>query len=506
MARYRQSDTEYGQNLFIQINLAEQLLPETFEWTLNEAVNELDLREFDADHQNDREGRPAVNPRSLFKLVLYGYSRGILSSRKLENLAQNNIIAKALTHDECPDHSTIAEFVSGSSEKIAGIFGQILNLCNELKLIQGSMFAIDGCRLPSNASKEWSGTHERLREKQEKYEKYAKELLREHGENDRMSKKERERLEKGAEKKQKAAERIRKFLAANEPRIGVSGGEIQSNVTDNESAKIKGPHGVIQGYTGIAAADGKKQVIVVAEAYGTDYEGGEFAPMLDNVRETMEDLTGEEKPLEKALVLLDSNYFSEDNLQAAKDRGIEVLIPDVDFRSRDERFDGRPHHKEKEKDEKKFEFDDFKYDEGDNSYTCPEGKKLICRGMTGLSHHRKARRYAVKEGECLGCPSIERCMKRRGGKKPHRTLYLTEDNEEWLSEQMRKKIDMPENKRVYSHRMEIIEPCFGNIEYCKGMNRFTLRGKKKVDGQWKLYCMVHNIGKCVGRYRKRMAS
>jgi hypothetical protein len=97
-------------------------------------------------------------------------------------------------------------------------------------------------------------------------------------------------------------------------------------------------------------------------------------------------------------------------------------------------------------------------------------------------------------------------MKRRGGKKPRRTLYLTEDNEDWLSGQMRKKIDMPENKRLYSHRMGIIEPCFANIEYCKGMNRFTLRGKKKVDGQWKLYCMVHNIGKCAGKYERRRAS
>jgi transposase len=185
MARYRQSDIEYGQNLFIQVNLAEQLIPETFEWTLNEAVNGLDLREFDAHYQNDREGRPAVNPRSLLKLVLYGYSRGILSSRGLEALAGHNIIAKALAGDECPDHSTIAEFVSGNGEEVAGIFGQILHLCHKLHLIQGKMFAIDGCRLPSNAAKEWSGTHKKLREKQEKYEKHAKALMTEHRKNDR---------------------------------------------------------------------------------------------------------------------------------------------------------------------------------------------------------------------------------------------------------------------------------------------------------------------------------
>jgi hypothetical protein len=76
----------------------------------------------------------------------------------------------------------------------------------------------------------------------------------------------------------KKAAYIRQFLEANrgKERIGESGNEIQSNVTDNGSAKIKGPHGVIHGYTGIAAADSKAQVIVCAEAHGTDCEGGYF--------------------------------------------------------------------------------------------------------------------------------------------------------------------------------------------------------------------------------------
>ncbi|MDR1328286.1 MAG: transposase [Oscillospiraceae bacterium] len=89
------------------------------------------------------------------------------------------------------------------------------------------------------------------------------------------------------------------------------------------------------------------------------------------------------------------------------------------------------------------------------------------------------------------------CVSR--GKSPHRTLYLTEENDEWLSEQMRRRIDSPEGKELYSHRMGIIEPCFANMEYCKGMNRFTLRTKRKVNAQWLLYCLVHNIGKCAPR-------
>ena len=61
-----------------------------------------------------------------------------------------------------------------------------------------------------------------------------------------------------------------------------------------------------------------------------------------------------------------------------------------------------------------------------------------------------------------------------------------------LSEKMREKIDDPAYRELYSRRQQIIEPVFSDIEYCKGMDRFTLRGREKVDIQWKLYCIVHN--------------
>jgi hypothetical protein len=68
-----------------------------------------------------------------------------------------------------------------------------------------------------------------------------------------------------------------------------------------------------------------------------------------------------------------------------------------------------------------------------------------------------------------------------------------------LSEGMREKIDKGKYRALYGRRMQIIEPCFGDMRYCKGMDRFTLRGKRKVNIQWLMQSMVHNIGKCIGR-------
>ncbi|GHU43433.1 hypothetical protein FACS1894190_13910 [Spirochaetia bacterium] len=314
---------------------------------------------------------------------------------------------------------------------------------------------------------------------------------------------EREREKKAAGKLTEKAGYIKNFLkeTGEKKKTGASGKEAQSNVTDRESAKIKGPHGVIQGYNGIAIADGKARVIVATEAFGTGYEGGEFENMLTNLENNMKAVSGKEDTPEESLLLGDTNYFSESNPQAAKDKNIDVIIPDSNFRRRDERFNSRKEggagNETGEAAKGKFAVGDFKYNDGDNSYTCPNGKKLLYRGKSKLRHGRKAGRYSVKEGECRGCPGIERCIKLKDKSKQEgvrKTIIYDRDS---LSAKMRERIDGKEGRSLYSHRARIIEPCFADIEYCKGMNRFTLRGKLKVNGQWLLYCMVHNIGKRV---------
>jgi transposase len=158
MAKYKRSDAAAGQEMFLAVNLKEQLLPKTFEHTLNGLIDkEIDVSEFDNEYKNDKTGSPGINPQTLLKPVLCGYSRGKQSSRKIEELSKHSIIAKALTGDIEIDHSAIADFVSGNSEKLKKVFTRVLPACGGLDLTGGEKFAIDGRRLPSNAAKEWSG-------------------------------------------------------------------------------------------------------------------------------------------------------------------------------------------------------------------------------------------------------------------------------------------------------------------------------------------------------------
>ena len=504
MARYKDYDRTQG--MFLTVDLGKQLVPGTFEWTVDHVVDRLDLSGFDTAYNNDETGAKAYPPAMLLKLLLYCYSRGINSSRRIEAACAENIVAKALAADAEPDHATIAHFISANADRFAEVFSQVTVYCGELGLIGGDMFAIDGCKLPSNASKELSGTLEDFRKKKADLEKLGKKLAKQHRERDRkesgkLNKTCRSFIEEKAyheqhiERIEKKLAKLEGFLATAEPRKGSGGGEVQSNITDSESAKIKGAHGYIQGYNGIAVADSANQVIVAADAVGSGSEAGSFPAMLEKLETAMQEVTGEEKPLKDALVTGDTGYYSEANLREAAEREIEVLIPDPQFRKRDPQFAGRKGHVEPQR----YTAKDFSHDAEQNTWKCPAGKTLEYKGHVELNRN-SGEKYQAKSRDCKACGQRGRCITPRGGRGDSpRTLYLADRaTEQTYSDAMREKIDDPVYRELYGRRMQIIEPVFADITRNKKLDRFTLRGKIKVAAQWLLYCMVHNIGKCRG--------
>ena len=183
MAKYKKYS--YNQARFIPIHFDKQILPGTFEYTLSYLIdNEIDLSLFDSRYNNDDTGAPAYDPSILLKIVLYAYSRGIVSSRKISRCCQENIIFMALSADTRPHFTTIADFVSSMEDEVFGLFRDVLLVCDEMKLIGKDMFAIDGCKMPSNASKEWSGTKAEFTKKKRKVERAIRHILKKHREAD----------------------------------------------------------------------------------------------------------------------------------------------------------------------------------------------------------------------------------------------------------------------------------------------------------------------------------
>jgi transposase len=183
MAKYKPYDL--NQMKMIPLSYADQVVEGSFEHALSEIVEEhLDLGVFERRYRNDETGRPAYDPKILLKVILYGYYKGIISSRQLAEACRRNVVFMALSADTRPHFTTLAAFVSELDREIVGLFRDVLLYASELGLIGKEHFAVDGCKLPSNASKQWSGTHRELEEKRKKLERVAERIVERHREHD----------------------------------------------------------------------------------------------------------------------------------------------------------------------------------------------------------------------------------------------------------------------------------------------------------------------------------
>lgn len=506
MARYKRYD--YAQTMMVAVSLDEQLVPGSLEHTIHYVVEKrLDLRGFDQQRRNDETGRPGYDPRVLLKVVLLGYARGLLSSRKLEAVCQSNIIFMALTCGQRPDHSTIAEFVSGmGEERIGALFSQVLLVCAQEGLLGGTHFALDGYKLSSNAAKESSGTHADLRKKQQKLQQLVRESLRTHQRNDREPADAPPPAAPAARvaRLERQAARIERFLQENAPRVGRMGKEVQSNVTDNESAKMRSSHGIIQGYNANAMVDARHQVIVHAQAFGEGDDGAVAAPMLAGAQTHLAAAGCGASALAAKVVSADTGYFSTRNLEAFAGAKVDAYVPDPKFRQRDPRFgDARRHRRPTDKRKQQYKSkrrwfgpQDFKYDPSSQRLICPAGKRLYGTGReVSNAQGYRVSHYKAAKSACLTCALRLRCLQHPDSGQPRQVRLFHGRVTETLTSRMKAKIDTPAGRALYSRRLAIVEPVFGHIAAHKGMNRSTLRGTVKVNIQWKLYCLVHNLEK-----------
>jgi transposase len=504
MARYKPYD--YNQLMMIPVSLEEQLVPGTLEYAIHHLIEErIDTSFFDDRFCNDEEGRTAYDPKVLLKIVLFGYSRGIISSRPLERACGENVIFMALACGQRPDHSTIAAFISSMGEEISRLFTQVLLVCDEEGLLGGTHFSLDGLKLSSNASKEWSGTFADLEKKKENLERKVKEAIREHREADKRERKrhdtERERRKKRIQRLKRQAERIEKFLSENERKKGASGKEIQSNVTDNESAKMATSHGVIQGYNANALVDEKRQVVVHAQTFGEGEDGSHADPMLEGAKQNLSEV-GWEEPLKEKVISADTGYYSVENLEACRDQEVDAYIPDPKFRKRDSRFaEARRYRRSVDRRKQRYASkkrwfgpEDFRLDERTGKLICPAGETLYVKNRNfEIRGHRAIAYQGTKRG-CGNCKLRSKCL--RNPKTESRQVHVFYGHRPGsLTDAMKDKIDTEDGRRTYSKRLGIIEPVFGNLRACKKMDRFTLRGRIEVNIQWMLYCVVHNIEK-----------
>jgi transposase len=336
-----------------------------------DVTNELDLSAIYAEYErNEGRGLSAYHPLLLTRLLLYGYSTGMTSSRAIEKATYDNLAFRYLAADQHPDHDTIASFRQEHLEALAGLFVQALRLCSKAGLIKLGDIAIDGTRMLANASTRHSVSHQKLRE-QEQYWKAAVERLL--NEAQRKDEQEDQRFGKGQSAEllpeelahaQSRLERIRQAKAELEreaqqdlealgpgrkrgrPRKQDMGGlseeerrqlkkkkkklsrarknaqqpSRQYNFVDPDSRVMKdnGRKCFVQGYNAQIAVDTYQQVIVAAEVTQQVTDREQLVPMVNSVRGN--------NPIEDATVVADAGYWDTASLHHPALKGIRVAV------------------------------------------------------------------------------------------------------------------------------------------------------------------------------------
>lgn len=422
-----------------------------------DVVETLDLSAIHASYDaGDGRGQSAYAPAMMVRVLLYGYTTGIYSSRKIQAKTFDDVAFRFLSADEHPDHSTLAEFRKRHLHALAGLFTQSLQLCQKAGLVKLGHVAIDGTKLQANASKHKAMSYGRMGAAEQKLKdeidallqraeaedaaedaKYGKghsgdalpaELARRES---RLAKLQAAKAELEAEARQQAEEkkaavearvaerreqeeRTGKKIRGAEPKApdpdtATPEANAQRNFTDPESRIM--PSGnqkgaFVQSYNAQIAVDGAAQIIVAVDVIQQTTDNGQLAPMLEQ--------TGRNMGAWPQAVSADTGYWNPQQVEKIQGQGIDLHV------------------------------------------------------ATGKQKHGESRR-------------------------PDEANPTAAGEEPSLRERMKRKLANQEGRDVYRMRKAIVEPVFGQIKEWRGFRRFSLRGLDNVRGEWKLVCLTHNL-------------
>ena len=425
-------------------------------------VDALDFNELGISLQPSMHGgADSYYPKHLLKLLIYGYSYGIRSSRKLERACHDNLSFIWLMGNLKPDYRTISRFRSQNKEAIKKVLKQCVHMCQRLDLVEGNVFFTDGSKFRANASINNTRTKEGCEQFLKKIEEQINKIIDESEQIDAQEKDEKSliKLKEQVHDKAKLINKIKDTLNALE-----SQNKDSINSTDPESVKAKNRQGTHAIYNVQTTVDGKHGLIIQAEAVSQSNDYNQLSVQVKQAAETIG-----QSPKH---VCADAGYA--DVVDAKKiDPNINIIVPS--HRQAQEE-NGRCPVKE-------FDKSQFTYDEPADEYACPQGKRLKFQDIPEPGK----RRYQANGTECRACPHFGKCTTSTTGR---RIIRL---NDEKFKEQLEVNYKRPENQEIYKLRKQTVEHPFGHMKHNLGAGQFMLRGKPKVDAEVSLLATCFNV-------------
>jgi transposase len=423
-------------------------------------VEALDFNKLGISTDRLKEGNPRYDPKAMLKLVVYGYSYGVRSSRKLERETHYNLSFIWLMGGLKPDHKTIAEFRRRHKEALKKALVQCVRLCLKLDLVAGNILFVDGSKIRGNASIKNTWTAEKCQRVLQKVEKRIDEVLSEAEAIDD----EEEGLPSLVTVKKELAD-VRTLKQRVEQVMDELRQTDRSNLNtiDSDCTRINSVHGTGAGYNAQVVVDDKNGLIVSCDAVSANNDLGQFSRQINQAKEVLG------KPCQTAVA--DSGYAFAEDLAKVDEQKIKVIVPTQRLASGKEigEFDKR----------------NFRYDAEKDCYLCPHGKVL---GYSGVSRKRNGKVYQIKEKEaCLGCVAFGRCTTSQRGRKVMRLLA------EELRERLEKEFYLIQNQEIYKRRQEKAELIFGHIKRNLGVSSFLLRGLEGVKAEMSVLSLCFNL-------------
>jgi len=422
-------------------------------------IESLDFSDLEIEINNNKVGNSSYNPKTMLKLLVYAYSYGWRSSRKIERATYHNLSFIWLMGGLKPDHKTIANFRKNNKEALKKVFKQVARLCIKLGLIEGNTIFLDGSKFRGNSSINQTKSKEYLEKYLVKIDERINNLINLIDKNDDS---EGESLVKMPNELVKTKNLKNKIELALEELKEEKLKKI--NLTDYEAKNFSGRQGAHNGYNAQVVTDEKHGLIISVDVVNDNSDHKQFSKQIDNAN----NILGRNCKTACA----DAGYANSSDLKITVDKGIEVIVPSQ-------------RQAEHNKKDNKFRKNKFKYNEEGNYYICPEGNKL--KYYSTRKDDQRLSYRIEKISTCKNCKFFNECTGSKSGRR------ITRLKEEKTKEFLEKIYDSERGQEIYRKRKQKVELQFGHIKRNLNGWLFLLRGISGVNAEMAINASCFNI-------------
>jgi len=425
-------------------------------------VEALDFSNFKITLDENKVGNPEYNPKTMLKLLIYGPSYGIRSSRKLERAIYHNLSFIWLMGGLKPDHKTISTFRKDNRHILKNVLKACAQMCIKLDLITGNSLFVDGTKIRANASIKNTWTKEKCQEYLKKIDQHIETVLDECETLDNQEQNQPSLIKLNKEITDKQAlktkvETILKELKQDDKK--------SINTIDKECTRINSVQGSGAGYNAQTVVDEKHGLIVNTDVVSQNNDVNQFANQIEQANETLG------KKCNTACA--DSGYANTEQLKQIDLQNIKVIVPSQRQASK--------------KEPEEFDKERFNYNSEKDCYICPQGHNLTYEGSDG-----KTKRYKITENSiCQQCSYFGKCTKSPDGRQINRLV------DEEIRLMLEAQYLQPESQAIYRLRKQKVELPFGHIKRNLGVKDFLLRGIDGVKAEMSVLATCFNMARMI---------